>query len=183
MQFWIDKENEKEPSDKWENAYVFSINRKKYSTIFTNITNCWYRMDRSVSIPVLEYEKWKPTEHQWENVLCFLTGDHWYIHFRKSQIVYSYRKYSNRIHLNVQDCDCVCLFSGGLDSFCGAIKLLEEGASPCLIGHNEYPKLAKKQIVFADTFQSNYPGQTVRFVSFTANSRAPLSKKEGELRK
>lgn len=219
MKFWIDKENEKQPFDEWQNAYVFSINRKKYSTIFTNITNCWYRMDRlsisaiyedlfiiglsifaldkrisrrrfkdcwtrdmSVSIPVLEYEKWKPMEHQWEKALCFLTGDHWHIHFRKSQIVYGYRKHSNRIHLNAQDCDCVCLFSGGLDSFCGAIKLLEEGASPCLIGHNEYPKLAKKQNVFADTFQSNYPGQTVRFVSFTANSRAPLSKTEGELK-
>lgn len=108
MQFWIDKENEKQPFDEWQNAYVFSINRKKYSTIFTNITNCWYRMDRlsisaiyedlfiiglsifaldkrisrrrfkdcwtrdmSVSIPVLEYEKWKPTEHQWEKSTLF----------------------------------------------------------------------------------------------------------------
>ena len=37
MKFWIDKENEKQPFDEWQNAYVFSINRKKYSTIFTNI--------------------------------------------------------------------------------------------------------------------------------------------------
>lgn len=105
MQFWIDKEQEKKPDAEWKDAYVFSINRKKYSTIFTNITDSWYRMDQlqiptiyedlfiiglsifaldkrvfrrkfkdcwtreiSVSIPVLEYEKWKHTELQWESL-------------------------------------------------------------------------------------------------------------------
>lgn len=98
-------------------------------------------------------------------------------------IKYSIReKYANRIHLNVQDCDCVCLFSGGLDSFCGAIRLLEEGGSPCLVGHNEYPKLAKRQNLFVRTFQDLYPEQSVKFISFTANSRAPISEKEGILK-
>lgn len=36
MQFWIDKEQEKKPVAEWKDAYVFSLNRKKYSTIFTN---------------------------------------------------------------------------------------------------------------------------------------------------
>ena len=84
--------------------------------------------------------------------------------------------------MNVQACDCVCLFSGGLDSFCGAIRLLEDGASPCLVGHNEYPKLAKRQKLFASTFQEFYPEQSVKFISFTANSRAPISEKEGGLK-
>lgn len=164
MRFWVDKEQEKKPDGEWKDAYVFSINRKQYSTIFTNITNSWYRMDQmqipaiyedlfiiglsifaldkrvsrrrfkncwtrdiNVSIPVLEYDKWKDTGLQWEKMLGFLTGDHWHIVFRKSEVIYSYREHANRIHLNVQDCDCVCLFSGGLDSFCGAIRLLEEG--------------------------------------------------------
>ena len=162
MRFWVDKEQEKKPDGEWKDAYVFSINRKQYSTIFTNITNSWYRMDQmqipaiyedlfiiglsifaldkrvsrrrfkncwtrdiNVSIPVLEYDKWKDTGLQWEKMLGFLTGDHWHIVFRKSEVIYSYREHANRIHLNVQDCDCVCLFSGGLDSFCGAIRLLE----------------------------------------------------------
>lgn len=219
MQFWIDKEQEKRPVAEWKDAYVFSVNRKKYSTIFTNITDSWYRMDQmqipaiyedlfviglsvfaldkrvsrrmfkdcwtreiTVSIPVLEYDKWEKTAAQWEKVLGFLTGDHWHIVFRKSKVVYSHREHANRIHLNVQTCDCVCLFSGGLDSLCGAIRLLEEGASPCLIGHNEYPKLAKKQNLFVNTFQSLYPERTVKFISFTANSRAPISTKEGPLK-
>ena len=219
MRFWVDKEQEKKPDSEWKDAYVFSINRKQYSTIFTNITNSWYRMDQmqipaiyedlfiiglsifaldkrvsrrrfkncwtrdiNVSIPVLEYDKWKDTGLQWEKMLGFLTGDHWHIVFRKSEVIYSYREHANRIHLNVQDCDCVCLFSGGLDSFCGAIRLLEEGGSPCLVGHNEYPKLAKRQNLFVRTFQDLYPEQSVKFISFTANSRAPISEKEGILK-
>ena len=212
MYLWIDKENESKPFGDWENAYVFSINRKSYSTIFTNITDIWYRMDRlkidsvyedlfiigisvfaldkridrrkskdcwtreiNVSIPVLEYDVWKYTTSKWEDILSFLTGDKWHIEFRKSNIVYSNRENPNRKHLNINGCDSVCLFSGGLDSLCGAIKLLEEGKSPCLIGHNEYPKLRKKQMDFRKTFQEIYINQKVDFLSFTANSRAPIN--------
>lgn len=52
MRFWVDKEQEKKPDDEWKDAYVFSINRKKYSTIFTNITDSWYRMDQ-MQIPAI----------------------------------------------------------------------------------------------------------------------------------
>ena len=52
MRFWVDKEQEKKPDSEWKDAYVFSINRKQYSTIFTNITNSWYRMDQ-MQIPAI----------------------------------------------------------------------------------------------------------------------------------
>lgn len=210
MRFWIDKENELLPEGVWEDSYIFSLTRKKYSTIFTGITNIWYRMDCmsipelyedlfvigisifsldkrisrrkftdcwtrdiSVSIPVLQFDMWHNTEKKWNKTLGFLTGDNWDIHFRKCEKVYSQRNNPNRIHLNLDKCDCVSLFSGGLDSFCGAIKLLNDGKSPCLIGHNEYPKLRKKQEEFVTSFQNIYVDQNVKFVSFTANSRAP----------
>lgn len=219
MRFWIDKERENQPSEEWEDAYVFSINRKTYSTIFTNIAEIWYQMDQFkieavyedlfiiglsvfaldkrisrrmfkdcwtreiyVSIPVIEYDIWKNTVMHWEKLLGFLTGDQWHIEFRRSEVIYSYRENPNRKHLNLRGCDCVCLFSGGLDSLCGAIKLLEEGASPCLIGHNEYPKLRKKQKSFGEVFQNIYVEQKVDFISFTANSRAPISNTEGRLK-
>lgn len=105
--------------------------------------------------------------------LGFLTGDIWDVQFRSCEKFYSQRENPNREHLNIDKCDCVSLFSGGLDSFCGAIKLLEEGKSPCLVGHNEYPKLRKKQEEFIATFQDTYDKQLVKFVSFSANSRAP----------
>lgn len=210
MRFWIDKENEMLPQNEWKDAYVFSLTRKSYSTIFTSIADTWYRMDcmsipaiyedlfvigisvfsldkrvsrrtfvdcwtRSihVSIPVVEIDKWVGTEEKWNKMLAFLTGDNWDICFRKCERLYSQRENPNRVHLKLNECDCVSLFSGGLDSYCGAIKLLEEGKSPCLIGHNEYPKLRTKQQGFVLDFQEIYKGQKVKFVSFSANSRAP----------
>lgn len=145
------------------------IDRRKFC-------DCWTRKI-CVSIPVLKIEQWERTEEKWNKMLAFLTGDIWDIHFRKCEKQYSKRKNPNRVHLKLDICNCVSLFSGGLDSYCGAIKLLEDGKSPCLVGHNEYPKLRKKQKDFVDTFQVTYPEQVVKFVSFSANSRAPKNLK------
>lgn len=56
MRFWVDKEQEKKPDGEWKDAYVFSINRKQYSTIFTNITNSWYRRKKRD----LQYKNYSP---------------------------------------------------------------------------------------------------------------------------
>lgn len=148
---------------------VFALDKRIERRKFID---CWTR-EISVSIPVLEYDKWENTQKQWNYLLRFLTGDVWDIQFRRTDKVYSKREHPNRKHLNVKGCDCVSLFSGGLDSYCGAIKLLEDGKSPCLVGHNEYPKLAKIQDNFAKTFRKLYPEQKVEFIGFSANSRAP----------
>ena len=220
MNLWIQKESDLEPTGNWEDSYIFTINREKYSTIYSNITTIWYHMDQmiiepiyedlfiiglsifaadkrvsrrifrdcwtreiSISIPVIEYEKWNNTVKKWESLLGFLTGDHWKISFRKTDKVFSYRKNKNRKHINVKNCDCVSLFSGGLDSFCGAIKLLQEGKSPCFVGHNEYPKLREKQSKFVTGFKQEYSGQYMEFISFSANSRAPRKKDGSYLKK
>lgn len=218
MKIWINKNENEVPESSYDGAYIFSLNRKEYSTIYSNIsdtwlragslsispiyedlfmiaiaifaidkrvsrnefTDCWTR-EFDVSIPVIELEKWESVKLLWNKTLNFLTGDVWNINFRKSDHIYSRRTRHSRIKLDISKCDVVSLFSGGLDSFCGAIDLLEQGKSPCLFGHNEYPKLREKQEKFCDCFQKEYPTRTVKFVSFTANSRAPFSKSEGKL--
>ena len=50
MRFWIDKENEMLPKDEWRDAYIFSLTKKGYSTIFSSIAKTWYWMD-CMSIP------------------------------------------------------------------------------------------------------------------------------------
>ncbi len=148
---------------------IFALDKRISRRLFKD---CWTR-NISVSIPVLKFDNWVGTEKKWNNTLGFLTGDKWDIHFRECKKMYSKRENPNRIHLNINECDCISLFSGGLDSYCGAIKLLEDGKSPCLIGHNEYPKLRKKQAEFVDDFQKIYQNQKIKFISFSANSRAP----------
>lgn len=142
--------------------------------------NRWTR-NLEVSIPVVELETWNKVKENWESMLAFLTGDKWKLSFRESEELFSRRKRISRKSIDVSSCTCVSLFSGGLDSFCGAIELLKKGETPCLIGHNEYPKLRTKQEALCNMFCEEYPQQKSVFISFTANSRAPYGK-EGKLR-
>lgn len=169
--YWMDQ---MELKPEYEDLFIiglsiFAIDKRVSRRLFTD---CWTR-ELEVSIPVICYEKWENSSEKWEEILGFLTGDIWNISFRKTDCVYSRHNHNNRKHIKVKKCDCVSLFSGGLDSYCGAIHLLEEGKSPCLVGHNEYPKLRKKQEQFAESFRECYPDQSVLFCGFTANSRAP----------
>ena len=218
MKIWINKNANETPTFGYDDAYIFSLNREEYSTIYSNISDTWLRLgalaikpiyedlfliaiaifavdkrvsrrlfkdcwtrEFDVSIPVIELEKWESVRVLWNKTMNFLTGDVWNISFRKSDNLYSQRIKQSRNRIDISGCDVVSLFSGGLDSFCGAIKLLEEGKSPCLFGHNEYPKLRAKQELLCEQFQNGYPSQVVRFLSFTANSRAPYSNQFGRL--
>lgn len=220
MKFWINKENDAEPTRDWNEAYCMSINRDSWSTIYSSVPSIWYhlgkqsmeyiyedlfiiglsifaldkRISRSlfddawtreieVSIPVLEKNKWDRTCDKWNELLSFLTGDIWKIEFRSTSAEYGFHKNANRSKIDISGCDCVSLFSGGLDSFCGAIKLLEDGKSPVLVGHNEYPKLRYIQENMVKDFRSNYDSQSISFLGFTAGARAPKNIEGEPLRK
>ena len=133
----------------------------------------WTR-DLHVSIPVLNCEEWNSVRSQLEKTLNYLTGDTWNLVFRPTTERFTDRRMSCRDTLSIEGCNAVSLFSGGLDSFCGALRLLEEGNSICFIGHNEYPQLAAIQNSFVSAFRRQYPNQTIKFVDFTAGSWAPV---------
>ena len=143
----------------------------------------WTRI-LNVSIPVLELEKWNQVKEKLNETLRFLTGDMWNIEFRKTEEIYmECNRQVNKINrINKDDFNAVSLFSGGLDSFCGAINLMEQGKSLCLVGHNEYPKLKAKQKELADAINVQYSLQNCKFISFSANSYAPICK-NNELKK
>lgn len=151
---------------------IFALDKRVSRRLFQD---CWTR-EISVSIPVLCYDKWNLVEEQWNKLLSYLTGDKWNIVFRKTDVVYSRREHPSRKIIDIKGCDCVSLFSGGLDSYCGAIKLLEDGKSPVLVGHNEYPKLRYIQEEFCKNFKESYPDSNPVFVGFTAGARAPITK-------
>lgn len=156
---------------------IYGIDKRVSRQLFED---CWTR-DISVSVPVLLIERWRGTEKLWNKMLSFLTGDHWSITFRPTTVVCRQYKRKSRIIIDPTSFDCVSLFSGGLDSFCGAIKLLDNGHSPCLVGHNEYPKLRYKQEGFAANFLKYYPNQTSQFLGFYVKSKAPLSLKKNDM--
>ncbi len=68
-----------------------------------------------------------------ERILAFLTGDRWRLYFRPR--LKAHATLVNKKELKVASFDSVCLFSGGLDSFIGAIDLLDAGRNPLLVSH------------------------------------------------
>lgn len=87
----------------------------------------WCR-DIKLFIPVLESDLWIKNKNLLEETLSFLSGDKWSIEFRP-RTESSTEKYYKDKWKTEESSPClyneVCMFSGGLDSFIGAIDLLE----------------------------------------------------------
>ena len=132
----------------------------------------WTR-EISVQLPVHNIALWNGTIPLINAMLSFLSGDKWDVQFYETGDKYSIQPIRSYKHIDATKYQSVCLFSGGLDSFCGAIKLAEEGQSLLLLGHNEYPKLREKQHHMAEVIENYYKGQAIRFFDFSANARAP----------
>lgn len=85
-------------------------------------------------IPVLEPSRWTALVPLITRTLNFLTGDRWRLFFRgrNSRNQELVRRPPKLAPLSLTS---VCLFSGGLDSFIGAIDLFAEGETPLLVSH------------------------------------------------
>ena len=85
-------------------------------------------------LPVSDVDLWSDNAQLIERLLRFQTGDLWRVSFRARQ-----KGMKSLIErppkLVGTTLDMVCLFSGGLDSFVGAIDLLENGKSPIFVSH------------------------------------------------
>lgn len=81
---------------------------------------------------------WIAQKNNIEKLLHFLSGDLWKLKITDGgcppPIPYSRR---SRYHLiNLEKLDCVCLFSGGVDSTVGALDLLSNNRKPLLVSHS-----------------------------------------------
>lgn len=85
-------------------------------------------------VPVANPQLWVANTPLLERILCFLTGDVWQLFFRdREEGLSSLIEPEEELVPNAFD--SVCLFSGGLDSFIGAIDLLAQGKKPLLVSH------------------------------------------------
>ncbi|MDZ7852289.1 MAG: Qat anti-phage system QueC-like protein QatC [Halomonas sp.] len=91
----------------------------------------------SLHLPLHEPARWLPLTKDLERALHFLSGDIWSFNFQKGGYPppepYCWPDRHRRISL--KGLDCVCLFSGGMDSAIGAIDLLAQGRAPLLVSH------------------------------------------------
>ncbi len=92
--------------------------------------DAWTR-EIKIYLPVANPDKWNASRTAVIDFLSFLTGDVWDIEFRQkaAQVEPAIGKSSLLLP------ESVCLFSGGLDSFVGAIDLLASGKRLAMVGH------------------------------------------------
>jgi 7-cyano-7-deazaguanine synthase in queuosine biosynthesis len=99
----------------------------------TDAQDGWTR-EIDLYLPVQDPTSWNALAPLLERTLKFLTGDHWRILFREREEEYSIliRRPGALVRPPFTS---VCLFSGGLDSFIGAIDLLATERNPLLVSH------------------------------------------------
>ena len=85
-------------------------------------------------IPVSNPDLWETACALIVRMLNFLTGDRWQIYFRSRHPDFRHIIKPTVFPFD-PSFDSICLFSGGLDSFVGAIDLLASGKNPLFVSH------------------------------------------------
>jgi len=151
---------------------IFAIDKRMARSIFSDN---WTRQIE-VNIPVLELSKWESVRVELQDALNFLTGDIWNLRFRKSNSKFRANKNNTKYRLiKNKDFDCVSLFSGGLDSFCGAIKLLSEESKTCFVGFQEYGLLGSRQQELYNAISKEFNNINNELLLFSATPFEPLN--------
>lgn len=110
-------------------------------------------------LPVLEPTFWQAQAGDLQHLLYSLTRDSFSFHFVQADR-------PSLTHSTRDACvpgrpDCICLLSGGLDSFAGAVSLLRAGRKPFFVSHqsaNPVVETAQRKIL--STLETQWPGQT-----------------------
>jgi 7-cyano-7-deazaguanine synthase in queuosine biosynthesis len=92
-------------------------------------------------MPLRNDGAWEGVKDELERTVSFLGRDDFKIYLEK----HGERAQKFKEHSQQSDKDCVCLFSGGLDSTAGAVWALENGLKPLFISHYSNYKLGTIQ--------------------------------------
>ncbi|MGH9644928.1 MAG: Qat anti-phage system QueC-like protein QatC [Terriglobales bacterium] len=114
-----------------------------------------------VELPVADPPAWNKIAGDLAETLTFLTGDEWRLVFYKApEALFEPPKLKSQYLLTNSGIKAVCLFSGGLDSLCGAIDLLSEVSEKILlIGHYDGSGPRKVQAYLASQLTKEYPNR------------------------
>ena len=86
-----------------------------------------------IIVPSADPDAWNAISHEVEEMLTFLTSDDWKVTFVRH--VLESRPARRKEPSDRVTPDLICLFSGGADSVCAAVKALAEGRQVTLMSH------------------------------------------------
>ncbi|WP_295699641.1 Qat anti-phage system QueC-like protein QatC [uncultured Neisseria sp.] len=126
--------------------------------------NGWCR-SFSITLPLCQPAIWQANKVHLEHILHFLSGDIWQFDFQENgqNPPQPYSQNGRTKLVDLRNKDCVCLFSGGLDSSIGAIDLLEQGHSPVLVSHSYKGDKSRQQDIIQQLNQNGYINQFSQF--------------------
>ncbi|GAB4195055.1 MAG: hypothetical protein Tsb002_27170 [Wenzhouxiangellaceae bacterium] len=141
-----------------------------------NSQDSWTR-EIDIYIPVANPELWRTNTSLIVRTLSFLTGDVWRLTFRARHKGMG-NLISHKNELETAPFDSICLFSGGLDSYTGAIDLLSDKKNPLFVSHYKDAS-TKNQVACATQLGAIYgdlaPRHVRANVSFDKNDLPELS--------
>ena len=150
---------------------IFAVDKRVPRSVFPD---AWTRRIQ-ISIPMIELDAWSSVKDDVDKMLSYLSGDEWNVNFRACESDSKYKSQRKREahrpdYLN--SIEAVSLFSGGLDSFCGAYKLLSENKPTLFVGYQEYGPLKGLQKELIESIHNEYPECFCDLLSFTAVARS-----------
>jgi 7-cyano-7-deazaguanine synthase in queuosine biosynthesis len=136
----------------------------------------WTR-NLSYLIPVRNPELWNSVSEILTNTIATLSGDNVQFKFvPKAKSKQSEASSVNGERSDFPESDCSCLFSGGLDSFAGAVHLIQEGRRPLFASHYVGGSLKKVQANLMGSIQKEFGKEFHHFqyrVTSRPNKKAP----------
>lgn len=133
--------------------FVYYADRRIQREMFPD---AWTRKIK-LYVPMLSLDKWNKEKVQTEKLLSFLSGDKWSIEFRKRELNETELKFQKKLAKSKKkklNFNKFCMLSGGLDSFIGAINLLETTNDIAFVGHygggpsgRKYQDLVKRSLI------------------------------------
>ena len=155
--------------------FAAAILQRRQANLRAKAYDKWTR-DIHIHFPVIDTGKWNRVKDLLKSALSFLTGDRWRFTFYPSAFYQEFQK-----HFTYKDIviDSVALLSGGLDSFIGAVDLLETHNNGIMfvshrpLGNTErefqsdvvrfltekYPNKVRHIDVLVQPHRGQYPGQ------------------------
>lgn len=142
---------------------------------YTNSDDGWTRQF-ALFVPVSDPARWAVQAELLATILNFLTGDLWTLTFRSSAapLVVSRRSMKPVTYQT----DTVCLFSGGMDSFLGAMKLLDAGVRPLLVGHAKSSDVSDFRNQAAQALRTRYTALAPELVKAFVRVKKPAQTHE-----
>ena len=127
----------------------------------------WTR-DLELHLAVQNENGWTEGARILERALSFLTGDRWRIDVRQSPVSYQRPEVRQRRVVRRLETKTVCLFSGGLDSFIGAVDQIESVGQVALVGHHSAGggATSKSQSDALAALRTEYEEETTPFLQF-----------------